>query len=284
MAWQEIILGTPPTGLGGDPPRVASQKINLMTKELYDKNTALGTAATVTAQTKPKASAGEALLAQFNGIGLQNDLRNTLYITGTPLDLASSGTCIGFADGSALGIPGAHSAGCYGVLNSSVHWGGPSGAPGMQQEFSGNYDGQPVLVFRRAAINDISWTSWVQISAPIVGSMGNATSPGAVFEYGNNSSGEFTRFADGTVLVSAVGVTPSIGANTFVAVNISLPTSLVINGAEFVSATVSPSKDNDQYGAIGAYLISPAQAVIVVRNGNVAQTFGVRVFVKGRWK
>lgn len=35
MARQEIILGTPPTGLGGDTPRVANSKINAMTSELY---------------------------------------------------------------------------------------------------------------------------------------------------------------------------------------------------------------------------------------------------------
>jgi hypothetical protein len=35
MARSEIILGTPPKGIGGDPPRVASQKINAMTLELY---------------------------------------------------------------------------------------------------------------------------------------------------------------------------------------------------------------------------------------------------------
>ena len=45
MARQEIILGTPPTGLGGDPPRVASMKINAMTRELYEKNASLGSAA-----------------------------------------------------------------------------------------------------------------------------------------------------------------------------------------------------------------------------------------------
>lgn len=45
MARQEIILGTPPSGLGGDPPRVASQKINHMTQELYDGQAKLGTAA-----------------------------------------------------------------------------------------------------------------------------------------------------------------------------------------------------------------------------------------------
>ena len=42
MARQEIILGTPPAGLGGDPPRTASMKINAMTQELYEKNAALG--------------------------------------------------------------------------------------------------------------------------------------------------------------------------------------------------------------------------------------------------
>lgn len=36
MARQEIILGVAPTGLGGDPPRTASTKINAMTQELYD--------------------------------------------------------------------------------------------------------------------------------------------------------------------------------------------------------------------------------------------------------
>lgn len=35
MARQEIILGTPPQGLGGDPPRTASMKINAMTQEVY---------------------------------------------------------------------------------------------------------------------------------------------------------------------------------------------------------------------------------------------------------
>ncbi|MFL1501654.1 hypothetical protein ACI77N_10690 [Pseudomonas sp. S191] len=35
MARQEIILGMPPQGLGGDPPRTASMKINAMTQELY---------------------------------------------------------------------------------------------------------------------------------------------------------------------------------------------------------------------------------------------------------
>lgn len=50
MARQEIILGTAPTGLGGDPPRTASTKINAMTTELYGTTPVArgGTGATTT--------------------------------------------------------------------------------------------------------------------------------------------------------------------------------------------------------------------------------------------
>ena len=53
MARQEIILGTPPQGLGGDPPRTASMKINAMTTELYARNAQLGSAATADIGTEP---------------------------------------------------------------------------------------------------------------------------------------------------------------------------------------------------------------------------------------
>lgn len=53
MARQEIILGTPPTGLGGDTPRVASSKINTMMTELYARNALLGSAANANIGTAP---------------------------------------------------------------------------------------------------------------------------------------------------------------------------------------------------------------------------------------
>lgn len=53
MARQEIILGTPPQGLGGDPPRTASMKINAMTTELYARNAQLGSASNANIGTLP---------------------------------------------------------------------------------------------------------------------------------------------------------------------------------------------------------------------------------------
>lgn len=88
MARQEIILGTPPTGLGGDPPRTASTKINAMTAELYGvtpvvrggtgganatdarTNLGLGTAATANlTSTQVDGVAGKVLKTADWGIG-----------------------------------------------------------------------------------------------------------------------------------------------------------------------------------------------------------------------
>lgn len=64
MARQEIILGTPPQGLGGDPPRTASMKINAMTQELYSRTDNLGTSA----KANIGASAGNVADAQRLGL------------------------------------------------------------------------------------------------------------------------------------------------------------------------------------------------------------------------
>ena len=189
MARQEIILGTPPAGLGGDPPRTASMKINAMTQELYEKNAALGTAASRGAQTARKAASGEVLIAGFNGIGIQNDLRSTLYTRGIPSDIISSGTCLGFADGYDLGIPGANGAGVYGVLESSVHWSEMSGGDGIQQEFK-----RPNTTYRRVALSLASWGPWVIVGTKTVGT----NLEGAIIERGVNGNGGYTRLADGT--------------------------------------------------------------------------------------
>ena len=183
MARQEIILGTAPTGLGGDPPRTASQKINLMTKELYDKLATLGTAATMASQTARAAKANELLLAGLNGIGLQNDLRGSLYITGVPGDLAGTGTTIGFADGGALGIPGM-TAGTYGVLHSNCHYRDMSGAGGINQTFEAYGE-----TWRRIPQTISFWGHWFLMGGRTV--------------YTSNAEGESWAYADGTMMATA---------------------------------------------------------------------------------
>ena len=161
MARQEIILGTPPAGLGGDPPRTASMKINAMTQELYDKHAALGTASVRAAQTASKANSGELLRADLNGIGMWRDLRSTPYLTGTPREISGTGTTIGFGDAGVLGIPG-YTAGVYGVLHSNVHFIDPSGAPGMSQTFEMHGE-----TWRRIALNLDAWNTWLLVGGRV---------------------------------------------------------------------------------------------------------------------
>ena len=197
MARQEIILGTPPAGLGGDPPRTASMKINAMTQELYDKNAALGTASVRAAQTVSKANSGELLRADLNGIGMWRDLRSTPYLTGTPRDINGTGTTIGFGDAGVLGIPG-YSTGNYGVLHSNIHFIDPSGAGAMSQTFEFHTE-----TWRRQMLTLDTWNTWVLV--------------GGRTQYVSNAEGEAWLYADGSMTATANldGGTFAISVPTF---------------------------------------------------------------------
>ena len=136
MARQEIILGTPPNGLGGDPPRTASIKINAMTKELYEKVESLG-------------STGDVVPIEKGGTG------------GTTPELARSGLGLGSVSTENV-VP--------------IEKGGTGGTT-PEQARSG-------LGLGSAAV------------ANLVGTVAG----GAIIEQGSNAKGNFTKFADGTLI------------------------------------------------------------------------------------
>lgn len=197
MARQEIILGTAPTGLGGDPPRTASTKINAMTTELYANVAAQGTASKANLQTNSIAGRNDVLVAGSNGIGYWRDLRSTAYLTGTPRDLSGSGTTIGFGDAGVLGIPG-YSTGTYGVLHSNVHFIDPSGAPAMSQTFEMHTE-----TWRRIALTLDTWNTWVLV--------------GGRTQYVSTNDGEAWLYADGSMMATAnlEGGTFAVSVPTF---------------------------------------------------------------------
>lgn len=115
MARQEIILGTPPTGLGGDTPRVASSKINAMTTELYARNAQLGSASNANIGTTP----GQVMAVGMGGLyGLPNGVAQMLSLytmSGRSLEMGQYGPVNGAnapgsvsAYGLALGLQGAN--------------------------------------------------------------------------------------------------------------------------------------------------------------------------------
>lgn len=163
------------------------------------QRTALGlsTGAITNVQTLPKAISGELLRADMNGIGLQRDLRNTAYLTGTPRDILSSGTTIGFGDAGVLGIPG-YTPGNYGVLHSNIHFSDPSGAGAMSQTFEFHTE-----TWRRQMSSLDTWNTWVLV--------------GGRTQYITNSNGEAWLYPDGamTAVATLDGGTFSIQVPTY---------------------------------------------------------------------
>lgn len=121
----------------------------------------------------------------------------------------------------------------------------------------------------------------------ILGSVSQASGvpTGSIVERGSNSSGEYVKFADGTLMcwMNPTG-NPSINANTFSAYGpYSTPVSFV-NNAFYVHAVIVPNGTNDMYGVITAYALSNNTVGFVFRNGATAQTFGnTKFFCFGRW-
>ena len=188
MARQEIILGTAPTGLGGDPPRTASQKINFMTQELYDENAALGTAAKRDVQTSSlDATAGRVLVVGAFGIGLQS---SPALPGGNANTSPPGGT---YFTGSAWAgsiYPGTN-ANNQGYLIVSP-WSLLTYA--KQQWSSIN---TPAGSFERYLVAGV-WSDWFRVytSATAIGLIAN----GGIIERGATANGQYTKYADGTLI------------------------------------------------------------------------------------
>ena len=280
MARQEIILGPPPAGLGGDPPRTASLKINAMTQELYDKHAALGTASGMNAQTGSKAGSQQLLRSDLNGVGFFRDLRNTVFVTGLPSDLFGAGMTVGFASAGALGITEV-GAGEYGVLTVNMQYADVSGAGGCQQKFEvGAY------TFRRIPISATAWGEWMTVGQRSVGLVG-AGSYSSIIEKGENGNGEWTKFADGTLIMRiAPKDTAVIPANSFINTQVTSPQALITNnGIQTLSATCTPYLSNDHFGVISTSTGGGSLFNAVIRNGaSAAQQFKLNITVIGKWK
>lgn len=182
MPRQEIILGTPPTGLGGDPPRVASMKINAMTLELYDKTNNLGSVAS----------------------------ENVV-----PVEKGGTGGITQAAARTGLGLKG----------------------------------------------------------ASIVDVIGTMTS-GAIIERGSNANGEFTRFADGTQICTAMSVGYTANTVKFG----SFPIAFASNPS--VSASVYPAAGYDSTWSI--WVNDPGGWVFA--STLTASSNRIIITAIGRWK
>lgn len=228
---------------------------------------------------------GNVLTAGYAGMGSKNDLRGTVFETGTPTDLFSRGMIVGFARGGTDGlvIPGL-GATIYGALICNGQWSDVSGASSINQLFihSGG-------MYKRFPASATTWGPWLKvydqnnIIGPVTQSGGVPT--GAIIETGSNANGRYTKYADGTLIVwsESAATTPSYAIGSFNAYTATFPVTFV-NGNFFCIASTVPLGNNDQYGAVASYPASSGAMGVTIRNGAAtAQTFNVRYFAIGRW-
>lgn len=272
MARQEIILGTAPTGLGGDPPRTASQKINFMMQELYDENAALGTAAKRDVQTSSlDATAGRVLVVGAFGIGLQS---SPALPGGNANTSPPGGT---YFTGSAWtgSIYTGTNANNQGYLIVSP-WSLLTYA--KQQWSSIN---TPAGSFERYLVAGV-WSDWFRVytSATATGLIAN----GGIIERGATGNGEYAKFFDGSVECwFNVALTPT--ANTELVTTWTLPTQVVVTGHSQATVSVIGPGSTQNFSTLKLTALLYSTTTVQWRvKFDTTQTYTFALNFKGRWK
>lgn len=285
MARQEIILGTPPTGLGGDTPRVASSKINAMTLEIYQgigtpaaplplerggtggktQATAQAALGLVPVSSTSDITVGRLVTPGWMGIG-------TPYYLPAPDPNAVRNTGYYYCAGTAA-TPEA-----YGFLRHNA-----AGSADGFQEFTSV---TTLRSYKRLLASNV-WGTWdVNISAasaindPALGA-GGLMSSATVSGY------NVYKYANGLMCIQglAPNVIPSVASNTSYTFQIALPVAFISASFTGPVVTVLPAVHNDHYGVVPV-MTNGGVIFCVLRNGaGAAQTFSnVNVTVWGRWK
>lgn len=275
MARQEIILGTAPTGLGGDPPRTASTKINAMTTELYGVTNNLKTASTKDAQVnKTDNTDGRLLLVgAFGGNG------------GSSIVMSSS------SDANDLSVSGVY-------LFSSGGVNLPPTAPfphitvttaGPGYSFQSAKSSTTASSAIRMQFNGV-FTPWYA-NYTTLNAVSSVTS-GGIVESGSNANGTYTKWADGTMQCSLVISKPAINTNvTFGSLFYSNDQVAATNyAAAFISVPeVSVLVTSINYGGVipGASVRGTAAAsprLVLMSPRSFTSDCIVEITARGRWK
>lgn len=124
-------------------------------------------------------------------------------------------------------------------------------------------------------------------AAAIVGpvSQSGGVPTGAIIESGSNSSGTYTKYADGTMICVARNAGPfSVLANSVTVLGpFALPAAFSATDF-FCYVTTVPTGTNDTFGVIGAYPVSQTSMSFVHRNGGTAQNvINIKMLCVGRW-
>jgi hypothetical protein len=284
MARQEIILGTPPTGLGGDTPRVASSKINAMTLELYQ---GVGTPAAP-------------LPLERGGTGGKTQTAAQAALGLVPVSSTSDMTA------NRLVVPGWQGYGGPQRLISPLDFNVP---PTISMNFIGQATSNGPeagdfyvelkylnsLNYEMVATSITSGQTYRQKMTGVLGGWRRVydsinvlldPSSGGLMSSTVVNGYTVTKYASG--IMNVVGPAPntaSVVVNGSVVHNVTLPSGFISTNYMVATISVAALQNNDHYGIGTQYCTSLTNLMMIIRNGaGAAQAFGIIVSVWGRWK
>ena len=275
MARQEIILGTAPTGLGGDPPRTASQKINFMMQELYEGLATTDAPLPFTkGGTGAKTKAAAKMALDIVPVVDAADVTNGRLVTPGWMGLGNTGVqpaldtffahvptgsyrCVG---NTTIGSPVTSGSGgmvfaqrysttdtCYRVV-----------FPGTGQSFEGYYNG--------------STLTWTDVYS------------GSNVGRGDNANGTYVKYPDGTLECWKVtGFLPH-SAGTELITTWTLPTPAISVGGVPVVSINGPNNTQSYSIAKLAARVSSVSTVEIRSNLSTTQSYSFNLHFVGRWK
>lgn len=187
-----------------------------------------------------------------------------------------------YVSGTTVGTkPGGY---VYGVVNTVCNIGDH-----LQQYFVGlnGVAGTTQRAYRRSGYGTSAgaWGPW-QMIIDSASAGYDVEAAGGVVSRTIVSGVVVNKFTTGLIVINgSLGATQQIGAGAVSEVNLTLPVS---SGPDANFATpycvASPYITNDWFGITNAYMSSPTNLKLILRNGATAQQFGVRGIIIGHWK
>jgi hypothetical protein len=93
------------------------------------------------------------------------------------------------------------------------------------------------------------------------------------------------KFVNGLIRISGnLANTPTVAANTAYVNTYTIPSGSISQAGMFATVTLAVSASNDHYGCTSSVPQSATTIQLVIKNGPVAQFFGISISVWGRWK
>lgn len=275
MARQEIILGTAPTGLGGDPPRTASTKINAMTTELYGVTNNLKTASTRDSQVNRTDNTDGRLLL-VGAFGFNGGSSINMSASSDANDLSVSGNYL-FANGGLnlpTGVPFPH---------ITVITAGPGYS--FQSAKSSNTASSAIRMQYNGVFTPW-YTNYTTLNAV------SSVASGGLIESGSSASGTYTKWGDGTMQASLVISKPAI--NTSVAFGSLFYSNDQVAATNYAAAFISPPEvsvfvTSIGYGGVSAGCVNRGTAsasprLVLISPRVFTSDCIIEITARGRWK